>query len=176
MAPLLFQPSKTDLALLGVVYPVSSDSFMESSWLRQMTLHGQFLPLGFGRTYPPLLCHSPVLLIQTISIAEVCSVILSGAVPMLPGFVKFVRGQEGSGAGPSYGLATSSRRRGNTGHLVSQGQSAPDQVDKGDYDGYYELGVMNDAHASVASLINGGQKPDAGTSIVKTVHIQTGYE
>ncbi|BCS21799.1 uncharacterized protein APUU_30024A [Aspergillus puulaauensis] len=110
------------------------------------------------------------------AIGEVCSVILSGAVPMLPGFVKFVRGQEGSGSGPSYGLATTSRRRDNTGNLALQGQTVPGQIDKGAYDRYYELGVMNDAHASVTSLIEGRQKADPGSSIVKTVHIQTGYE
>ncbi|KAL2830900.1 hypothetical protein BDW59DRAFT_177592 [Aspergillus cavernicola] len=109
------------------------------------------------------------------AIGEICSVILSGAIPLLPGFIKFVRGQDASGSGPSYGNAGSSRRQGHSTHTASAAQNLPDQADKGTYDCYYELGVMNDAHVSAASLIKADQKHDPGSNIVKTVHIQTDY-
>lgn len=171
MIPLFFQRSRTNFtrgcisSVFRLVYGVFLANTSDFTWA--------ISPVGLW-AYVPSPLPFPASLTQTIRIAEVCSVILSGAVPMLPGFVKFVRGQEGSGSGPSY-VATTSRRA-NTGNLVSQGQSALDQTDKGVYDHYYELGVMNDAHASVTSLIDGRQKPNTGTSIVKTVHIQTGYE
>jgi hypothetical protein len=95
---------------------------------------------------------------------------------MLPGFVKFVRGQGASASGPSYGNAGSSRQRGHSTHTASETRNIPGEVDNRNYDCYFELGVINDAHVSAASLLEAGQKNDTELSIVKTVHIQTEYD
>ncbi|KAL2824196.1 hypothetical protein BJY01DRAFT_263066 [Aspergillus pseudoustus] len=110
------------------------------------------------------------------AIGEICSVILSGAIPLLPGFIKFVRGQDASSTGPSYGNGGSSRRQGHTTHTASAVQQhVPGQADKGSYHCYHEMGVMNDAHVSAVSLLKEDQTREMGPGIVKTVHLQTEY-
>ncbi|KAL3449199.1 hypothetical protein BJX65DRAFT_273008 [Aspergillus insuetus] len=124
------------------------------------------------------------------ALGEICASILSGAIPMLPGFVKFVRDRNASSnRDGSSGINASSSRRAkksrNTNTKTTESATKiitlPGENDgKGMHDHYYEMGVMDAAHVSVSALIDheGGEREREagdGNGIMRTVHIRTEY-
>ncbi|KAJ0415933.1 hypothetical protein BJY00DRAFT_317394 [Aspergillus carlsbadensis] len=130
------------------------------------------------------------------ALAEICSAILSGAIPMLPGFVKFVRDRNASSnnrdGSSGNNMSTLTRRakrsrntNGNANANTTASGEAPiitiserhDDDDKGMQEHYYEMGAMDDAHVSVSALIDhdNGHGQVTGDGIMRTVHIQTEY-
>ncbi|CEL01996.1 hypothetical protein ASPCAL01572 [Aspergillus calidoustus] len=128
------------------------------------------------------------------ALGEICSAILSGAIPMLPGFVKFVRdrnassNRDGSSANNASGSRRAKRSRNtNTKNTESEAQiitlpGRDNEDNKGMHEHYYEMGVMDDAHGSVSALIDhdGGDHGRGGgdgngNGIMRTVHIRTEY-
>ncbi|GFF39819.1 hypothetical protein IFM46972_06006 [Aspergillus udagawae] len=105
------------------------------------------------------------------AIGEICTVILSGAIPLLPGFVKFVRGQGKSQSGPS--LPRSGSRWPSQNMTGSKGRPLPSE-DGGKPDNYYPLDATSEAHVSAAALL-APEKDSIPLGIMKTVHVQTDF-
>ncbi|KKK24235.1 hypothetical protein P175DRAFT_0557941 [Aspergillus ochraceoroseus IBT 24754] len=109
------------------------------------------------------------------ALGEICSAILSGAIPMLPGFFKFVRGRSTSQSPPTYGNTSSCTRRGRSTRTEPKGAAITDPSANDLHNCYYEMGVINDAHVSAASLLNPDEERNSRSGIMKTIHVQTEY-
>lgn len=144
---------------------------MESDWQRRKTLPGASLLLDFGRKcayafYETKLLTDSFLILR---IGEICTVILAGSIPMLPGFVKFVRGRDEARSGSSL-----PRSRSRWPHLSNAASKhKPIHNDNSPWgDSFARMGATTDAHVSASALID-PETEVVPLSIMKTVHVVT---